>query len=81
MHITIITLGSRGDAQPCVALGRGLVQAGYQVRIATHGIFADLVGRCGLEFAPIEGNPRVAKKVSPMGVVAQLIDVEEVAAH
>jgi len=58
MHITITTIGSRGDVQPCVALGLGLKQAGYQVRIASHGIFANLIGRCGLEFAPIEGNPR-----------------------
>jgi sterol 3beta-glucosyltransferase len=58
VHITIIAIGSRGDVQPCVALGLGLRRAGYLVRIATHGIFADLVSRCGLEFAPIEGDPR-----------------------
>ena len=42
MHITITAIGSRGDVQPCVALGVGLRQAGYQVRIATSGAFADL---------------------------------------
>jgi len=60
MHITIVALGSRGDVQPCVALGMGLTQTGYQVRIATYGAFADLVGRYGLEFAPVEGDPRQA---------------------
>jgi sterol 3beta-glucosyltransferase len=58
MHITIVAIGSRGDVQPCVALGLELRQAGYQVRIATHDIFADLVSRCGLEFALVEGDPR-----------------------
>jgi UDP:flavonoid glycosyltransferase YjiC (YdhE family) len=51
-------LGSLGDVQPCVALGVGLRQAGYQVRIATNDLFSDLVNRYGLEFAPIAGNPR-----------------------
>lgn len=60
MHITFVAIGSRGDVQPCVALGRGLKQAGYQVRMATHSIFADLVRRCSLEFVPIAGDPRQA---------------------
>ncbi len=60
MHITIVSLGSRGDVQPYVALGRGLKEAGFEVRIATHEAFADFVGRHGLEFAPIEGDPRQA---------------------
>jgi sterol 3beta-glucosyltransferase len=58
MHITVVAVGSRGDVQPCVAIGQGLKQAGYDVRVATHAIFADLVARCGLAFAPIEGDPR-----------------------
>lgn len=60
MHITITTPGSRGDVQPYVALGVGLKQAGYQVRIAAYPIFADFVQRYGLEFASITGNPREA---------------------
>jgi len=58
MHITIIAIGSLGDVQPYVALGAGLKRAGYQVRIATYGSFAPLVGRHGLEFARVEGDPR-----------------------
>ena len=34
MKITIFAAGSRGDIQPCIALGRGLQQAGYQVSLA-----------------------------------------------
>ncbi|MGB2964842.1 MAG: glycosyltransferase [Anaerolineales bacterium] len=58
MHITIVALGSRGDVQPVVALGVGLIDAGYQVRIATFRTFADIVREHGLEFAPIIGDPR-----------------------
>lgn len=60
MHITIVAIGSRGDIQPCVALGKGLIKSGNKVRIATHKYFADFVKRQGMEFAPIEGDPRQA---------------------
>eukprot|EP00126_Sphaerothecum_destruens_P006831 Sdes_comp19548_c1_seq1m11180 len=33
-NILIMTIGSRGDVQPFVALGRGLIKEGYRVRIA-----------------------------------------------
>lgn len=58
MHITITVVGSRGDVQPLVALGVGLQGQGHAVRVATHAIHSPLVEDHGLEFAPIEGNPR-----------------------
>jgi sterol 3beta-glucosyltransferase len=58
MHITILTAGSRGDVQPYLPLGRGLLAAGHTVRLATHDIFRELVVQAGLEFALIELNPR-----------------------
>ena len=58
MHITIIAVGSHGDVQPCIALGRGLKRAGYQVRIAAHGVFSTFVESYDIEFASITGNPR-----------------------
>jgi UDP:flavonoid glycosyltransferase YjiC (YdhE family) len=58
MHITIMTVGSRGDIQPFVALGGGLRHAGYAVRLATHAIFEPMIRAAGLEFAPVEGNPQ-----------------------
>jgi len=36
MNVAILTLGSRGDVQPYVALGRGLAAAGHEVTVATH---------------------------------------------
>lgn len=58
MRITIITVGSRGDVQPYVALGLGLQAAGHEVRLATHSEFEMLVGSYGLDFFLLEGNPR-----------------------
>ncbi|HET7090158.1 MAG TPA: glycosyltransferase [Anaerolineae bacterium] len=58
MQITILTAGTRGDVQPYVALGLGLKRAGHAVRLATHAIFRDFVASHGLDFAPVEGNPK-----------------------
>ncbi len=58
MRLSLITVGSRGDAQPYVALAIGLQKTGYKVRLATHAIFEPLIRDYGLEFFPIEGNPR-----------------------
>lgn len=56
MKILILTLGSRGDVQPYVALGRGLQQAGHDVHLATAAPFAEFVRGNGLEFVPLTGK-------------------------
>jgi UDP:flavonoid glycosyltransferase YjiC (YdhE family) len=43
MHIAIIALGSRGDVQSYIALGKGLKDAGHVVRLVTHQNFEALV--------------------------------------
>jgi UDP:flavonoid glycosyltransferase YjiC (YdhE family) len=58
MDVTILAVGGRGDVEPLAVLGRGLVQAGHRVRLATHALFEPLARRYGLEMALIEGNPR-----------------------
>jgi sterol 3beta-glucosyltransferase len=58
VHVTILTVGSRGDVQPYLALAGGLSRAGYQVRVATHPPFQSATQRRGLEFRPVAGNPR-----------------------
>lgn len=58
MKVTINAFGSRGDVQPYIALGKGLKEAGNNVMITTHRIFADLVREQGLDFSPMEGDPR-----------------------
>jgi sterol 3beta-glucosyltransferase len=56
MRIAIIALGSRGDVQPYLALGKGLKAAGHFVRLITHENFEKLVTSHGLEFCPAKGN-------------------------
>ncbi len=60
MHITILTIGSRGDVQPYLAFAVGLKNAGYRVRLATHSKFESDICAYGLEFAVINGNPQDA---------------------
>ncbi|MGG6269289.1 glycosyltransferase [Leptolyngbya sp. AN03gr2] len=56
MQIAIIAMGSRGDVQPYIALGKGLKAAGYRVRLITHENFEGLVSLHELEFCPVKGN-------------------------
>ena len=55
--ITLLTSGTRGDVLPYIALGEGLRDAGYNVRIATPRGFAHLLRSSKLTFAPFDGNP------------------------
>jgi sterol 3beta-glucosyltransferase len=53
MRITILAIGSRGDIQPCIALGAGLRQAGYEVRLGAPKNFELTAAHHGLEFYSI----------------------------
>lgn len=73
LHFTFLTIGSRGDVQPYIALGKGLMADGHRVRIATHGEFKEWVEsvgnmhsllkpklrhpQYGLEFGYVGGDP------------------------
>lgn len=56
-QLVLLASGTRGDVQPMVALGLGLQQAGYDVSILTHPLFAPLVRAYGLQFVPLHANP------------------------
>ncbi|GCE21402.1 glycosyltransferase [Dictyobacter kobayashii] len=58
MHITIITIGSRGDVQPYIALSRELLKAGHRVRLATHAAFEKLISDYDLDFYAIDDDPQ-----------------------
>src|SRR4051794_4560574 len=58
MKITILAVGSRGDVQPYVALGLGLQGAGHRVLVAAAEAFEDLVVSRGLDYFPLQNNPR-----------------------
>ena len=43
LHFTCLTIGTRGDVQPYIALAKGLMADGHKVRIATHGEFKEWI--------------------------------------
>ncbi|ROT34996.1 UDP-Glycosyltransferase/glycogen phosphorylase [Sodiomyces alkalinus F11] len=57
MNIVIQIVGSRGDVQPFIALGKVLLTYGHRVRVATHPTFQQFVEDNGLEFFSIGGDP------------------------
>lgn len=58
MNLVIQIVGSRGDVQPFVALGKVLKEKfNHRVRLATHPTFRDFVHENGLEFFSIGGDP------------------------
>ncbi|KAI1803598.1 glycosyltransferase family 1 protein [Daldinia bambusicola] len=58
LNVVIQIVGSRGDVQPFVALGKILKDTyGHRVRIATHATFQKFVEENDLEFFNIGGDP------------------------
>lgn len=58
LNVVIHVVGSRGDVQPFVALGKVLMETyGHRVRLATHPTFKKFVEENGLEFFSIGGDP------------------------
>ena len=59
INVVIMVVGSRGDVQPFLRIGKFLRdEIGHRVRIATHPAFKDLVEKdSGLEFFSIGGDP------------------------
>lgn len=61
MLVVFVAVGSRGDVQPYVALGRALAARGMRVRVATGQPYQGLVAEAGLEPAAVaHTDPRVA---------------------
>ncbi|WJX49279.1 sterol 3beta-glucosyltransferase [Trifolium repens] len=59
MNIVMLIVGTRGDVQPFVAIGKRLQDYGHRVRLATHSNFKEFVLTAGLEFYPLGGDPKV----------------------
>ncbi|KAI9735700.1 MAG: hypothetical protein M1818_006308 [Claussenomyces sp. TS43310] len=59
LNIVVMVIGSRGDIQPFLKLGKILKEDyGHHVRIATHPAFRDFVQKdSGLEFFSVGGDP------------------------
>ncbi|XP_028091210.1 sterol 3-beta-glucosyltransferase UGT80A2-like isoform X1 [Camellia sinensis] len=59
LQIVMLIVGTRGDVQPFVAIGKRLQEFGHRVRLATHSNFKEFVLAAGLEFFPLGGDPKV----------------------
>jgi hypothetical protein len=58
LNIVVMVIGSRGDIQPFLKIGKNLKEYGHRVRIATHPAFKDFVQKdSGLEFFSVGGDP------------------------
>ncbi|KAK5108673.1 hypothetical protein LTR62_008078 [Meristemomyces frigidus] len=85
MNIVIMVIGSRGDIQPFLKLGKILKeQHGHRVRVATHPTFRDFVHKeNGLEFFSVGGDPAelMAFMVKNPGMVPTLETIRENEIH
>ncbi|KAK0386302.1 hypothetical protein NLU13_6139 [Sarocladium strictum] len=75
LNIVIMVIGSRGDIQPFVKIGKCLEAHGHRVRIATHPAFRDFIEKdSGLEFFSVGGDPSelMAFMVKNPGMIPKL---------
>lgn len=63
-HFACLTIGSRGDVQPYIALGRGLQKEGHKVTIVTHEEYKEWIVGFGLEHRTAGGDPGALMKLS-----------------
>lgn len=81
LHIVIIVIGSRGDIQPFLRIGKILKEDyGHRVRIATHPAFKSFIENdIGLDFFSIGGDPSelMAFMVKNPGLIPNLETVKE----
>src|SRR5476649_2777882 len=54
MHIHIVTVGSRGDIEPLIALGCGLKNAGHRVKLVANSEGRSPAERLGLDFGDLQ---------------------------
>ncbi|EJC98880.1 UDP-Glycosyltransferase/glycogen phosphorylase [Fomitiporia mediterranea MF3/22] len=64
MHFVCLTIGSRGDVQPYIALGRTLLQEGHSVSIVTHAEYKEWVEGWGIRHRTAGGDPGALMKLS-----------------
>ncbi|MEV2212722.1 glycosyltransferase [Streptomyces sp. NPDC050997] len=55
--VVIFAAGSRGDVQPCLALGRALTCEGDSVRLLASTRYQQLITETGLRFHPLPADP------------------------
>ena len=74
MKIFIITVGSRGDVQPYVALGKGLKGAGHHVTICTCSSFESFIKDHGLDYGYMNnGSSAKVTRERHLGVAETIV--------
>lgn len=63
-HFVCLTIGSRGDIQPYIALGKGLLADGHRVTIVTHEEYKVWIESFGIEHRTAGGDPGALMKLS-----------------
>ncbi|EAU86229.2 sterol 3-beta-glucosyltransferase [Coprinopsis cinerea okayama7 len=63
-HFVCLTIGSRGDVQPYIALGIGLLKEGHRVTIVTHEEYREWIHEYGLGHRTAGGDPGQLMKLS-----------------
>ena len=56
MKIMILTIGTRGDVQPYIALGRALMASGHEITICTCAHFEPFIREYGLGYAYVNND-------------------------
>ncbi|CAO1626329.1 unnamed protein product [Sympodiomycopsis kandeliae] len=64
MRIICLTIGSRGDVQPYIALCKGLKEQGHRPCIVSHPEYQEWVEKHGIEFRGAGGDPGALMKLS-----------------
>ena len=74
-HFVCLTIGSRGDVQPYIALGKGLQKEGHRVTIVTHEEYKEWVTGFGIDHRTAGGDPGALMKLSVENKVSKLFIV------
>ncbi|KAJ7935602.1 glycosyltransferase family 1 protein [Mycena leptocephala] len=62
-HFVCLTIGSRGDVQPYIALGLGLMKEGHTVTIVTHEEYRPWIESFGIKHKQAGGDPGALMKL------------------
>lgn len=63
-HFVCMTIGSRGDVQPYIVLGRELMKDGHRVTIASHPEYRGWVESFGMGYKDIGGDPQALMEIN-----------------
>ena len=63
-HFVCLTIGSRGDVQPYIALGKRLMKHGHSVTIVTHAEYKEWITGFGLQHREAGGDPGALMQLS-----------------